>query len=318
MKKKIMLVGEPMGLFIAEEEALLEDVRHFTMSVAGAELNVAIGLARLEHPVDYLTKLGNDPFGRRIIKTMNRNAIHTSMVLNSEDHPTGFMLKSKTSRGDPDICYYRKGSAASTICPADLDGLDFSEYEALHMTGIFPALSSATRETSYFVIQKAKLKGLTVFFDPNLRPQLWPDQKEMVSTINELASMADYVLPGENEGKILCGTPDPKKIAEFYLSKGSNTVIVKTGPKGAYAATAEFSFSSPTFPAEKIVDTVGAGDGFAAGIISAVLEDLPLEEAVRRGNAIGTIQIMNASDSEGLPTRKELQNFMTNYQQNAE
>ncbi|WP_411678148.1 sugar kinase [Caproicibacter sp.] len=318
MKNKIMLVGEPMGLFIAEEEALLEDVRHYSTSVAGAEFNVAVGLARLGHPVGYLTKLGSDPFGRQIVKVMNRNSINTSMVMKSEDHATGFMLKSKTSHGDPDIYYYRKNSAASTICPEDLNGLDLSEYCALHMTGILPALSSSARESAFELIRKAKNEGLKVFFDPNLRPQLWPSREVMIQTINELASMADYVLPGENEGEILCGTRDPKKIAEFYLSRGARAVIVKIGPKGAYAATEKNSFYSPTYPAEKIVDTVGAGDGFAAGVISALTEGLSLDEAVRRANAIGTIQIMNISDNEGLPTRDELNRFMTNYQQQAE
>jgi 2-dehydro-3-deoxygluconokinase len=318
MKNKIMLVGEPMGLFIAEEEALLEDVRHFSTSVAGAEFNVAVGLARLEHPVGYLTKLGDDPFGRQIIKAMNRNSINTSMVIKSKDHATGFMLKSKTSHGDPDIFYYRKNSAASTISPADLENLDLSDYCALHMTGILPALSSSAKESAYFLMRKARESGLTIFFDPNLRPQLWSSREMMIQTINELASMADYVLPGEKEGEILCGSRDPKKIAEFYLTKGAKTVIVKVGPKGAYAATKNGSFLSPTYPAEKIVDTVGAGDGFAAGVISAVIEGLSLEEAVRRGNAIGTIQVMNVSDNEGLPTRKELELFMTKYQQNAE
>lgn len=315
MKNKIMLAGEPMGLFIAEEEALLEDVRHFSTSVAGAEFNVAIGLARLNHPVGYLTKLGDDPFGRQVAKEMERNAIQTSMVLRSSDHTTGFMLKSKTSHGDPDIYYYRKNSAASTLSLQDLNALDFSDYCALHMTGILPALSDSTRECSYRLIQKAKESGLTVFFDPNLRPQLWPDQETMIQTINELASMADFVLPGEKEGEILCGSKDPEKIADFYLKKGAKAVIVKIGPRGAYAATKTESFLSPTYPAEKIVDTVGAGDGFAAGVISAIVEGLTLEEAVRRGNAIGTIQIMNISDNEGLPTRDELDRFMATYQQ---
>ncbi|MVB11972.1 2-dehydro-3-deoxygluconokinase [Caprobacter fermentans] len=318
MKNRIMLVGEPMGLFIAEEEALLEDVRHYSTSVAGAEFNVAVGLARLGHPVGYLTKLGSDPFGRQIVKVMNRNSINTSMVMKSKDHATGFMLKSKTSHGDPDIYYFRKNSAASTICPEDLNELDLSEYCALHMTGILPALSSSARESAFELIRKAKNEGLKVFFDPNLRPQLWPSREVMIQTINELASMADYVLPGENEGEILCGTRDPKKIAEFYLSRGAKAVIVKIGPKGAYAATEKYSFYSPTYPAEKIVDTVGAGDGFAAGVISALTEGLSLEEAVRRANAIGTIQIMNVSDNEGLPTRDELNRFMTKYQQQAE
>jgi len=319
MGKNILLVGEPMGLFIAQEEALLEDVHLFAASVAGAEFNVAVGLSRLGHSVGYMTKLGNDPFGRRIVKAMEQNRIGTSLITYSDNHATGFMLKSKTNRGDPDIFYYRKNSAASTITTADLEKIDLAHYDGLHITGILPALSASALEATQYLMEKAKAAGITIFFDPNLRPSLWSNRSTMVQELNRLAVLANYVLPGCKEGGILCGTEEPEKIADFYLSRGVNTVIVKIGPKGAYAATKEGDFCSPTYHAEKIVDTVGAGDGFAAGVISGVMEALPLEEAVQRGNAIGTLQVMNASDNEGLPTRRELDSFMSaNWQETIE
>lgn len=310
MGKKLLLVGEPMGLFIAQEEASLEDVAHYSAAVAGAEFNVAVGLSRLGHSVGYMTKLGNDPFGHRIVKTMKQNRIGTSLITYSDDRSTGFMLKGKTSHGDPETFYFRKNSAVSTISVEDVEKVDLSEYGYLHMTGILPSLSKTTQEAAHHLMKRAKEAGLTIFFDPNLRPSLWPDTSTMVRELNRLAELADYVLPGCKEGKILCGTDDPKAITEFYLARGAKAVIVKTGPKGAYAATKEGGFQSPAYPAEKIVDTVGAGDGFAAGVISAVMENLPLEEAVRRGNAIGTIQVMSVGDNEGLPTREKLERFM--------
>nr|WP_319488953.1 sugar kinase [uncultured Caproiciproducens sp.] len=310
MSQKIMLVGEPMGLFIAQDENLLERVNQFSTAVAGAELNVAIGLTRLGHGVGYLTKLGTDPFGKRIVNTMKEIGIDTTLITFSENQKTGFMLKSKVFSGDPEIYYYRKNSAASTISKMDIGAVDFSQYGYLHMTGITPALSATTREASYYLMEKARENGMVIFFDPNLRPQLWPDKQTMVSTVNELARMADYILPGCKEGEILMGSSKPEEIAKYYLSLGTKAVIVKTGKAGAFAATRDKSFSLPTYPAKEIVDTVGAGDGFAAGIISAVAEGLSLEEAVDRGNAIGAIQVMNVGDNEGLPTRGKLYKFM--------
>ena len=308
----IVLAGEPMGLFIAQEEGPLEDVAYFISAVAGAEFNVAVGLSRLGISAKYLTKLGDDPFGRRIRKTMEKNGIDTSLITKSHERPTGFMLKGKTSHGDPAIHYVRKGSAASSISEEDVEKLDFSGCGILHMTGIFPALSASTKQAAFAMMKKARAAGMQIFFDPNLRPQLWPDEKTMVDTLNELAEQADYILPGYKEGGVLLGTTDPQEIASHYLSKGAKAVVVKIGPKGAYAATREGGFVSPTFYAEKIVDTVGAGDGFAAGVLSAVAEGLTLEEAVRRGNAIGTIQVMSVGDNDGLPSRKELAHFMAN------
>ena len=315
MEKRILTAGEPMGLFIAQEEARLENVRHFSTSVAGAEFNVAVGLTRLGHKVGYLSKVGNDPFGRQIVNCMNKNGIDTSLTKIDPDNRTGFMLKSKTSQGDPDIYYYRKGSAASTLSPEDLTGLDITAWDALHLTGILPAVSEMARAAVFELIRAAKAAGIPVFFDPNLRPQLWPSQEMMVKTINELASMADYVLPGENEGKTLCGSADPETIGNFYLSLGSGAVIVKTGASGADTYTKTGSFHTDAYPPDQIVDTVGAGDGFAAGVISGVMEGLSMEEAVQRGSAIGTIQIMHVSDNEGLPTREELNRFMNTHRQ---
>jgi 2-dehydro-3-deoxygluconokinase len=318
MSQKIMLVGEPMALFIAQAENPLECVKQYSTSVAGAELNVAIGLTRLEHSVGYLTKLGTDPFGKQIVNRIKEIGIDPSLISFSNDKKTGFMLKSKVSSGDPEIYYYRKNSAASSISKEDIDRIDFSQYGYLHMTGIFPALSETTLESAKYLMQKAKENGLVIFFDPNLRPQLWPDKQTMVSTLNELAREADYFLPGCNEGEILMGSRVPEQIAKHYLQLGPKAVIVKTGKKGAFASTKEKSFSLPTYPAEKIIDTVGAGDGFAAGVISAVMEGLSLEQAVDRGNAIGTIQVMSVGDNEGLPTRAQLQRFMKKNQPEAE
>ena len=149
-----------------------------------------------------------------------------------------------------------------------------------------------------------------ISFDPNVRPQLWPDRETMVSVLNRIAEQADYFLPGVKEGEIMMQSRDPERIAAYYLSKGVKNVVVKAGKDGAYAANGQERFMCPTYQEEKIVDTVGAGDGFAAGVLSAVNEGLSLAEAVLRGNAIGTIQIQNAGDNEGLPTRVKLHAFM--------
>lgn len=310
MSSGIILVGEPLGLFIAQSEGLLEDVSGYSCAVAGAEFNVAIGMSRLEHKVAYLTKLGSDPFGKLIVNVLNRSNIGTGLVSWSKDMFTGFMLKSRVSKGDPEIFYFRKNSAASTLCKDDIDSVDFTGYSNIHMTGILPALSSSTREAAYYIIEKAKKAGLTISFDPNLRPQLWSSKEEMVNVINDIASKCDIVFPGITEGNILTGKSTPEEIAEFYFKLGAGTVITKLGSKGAYVAAKNESYAIKGFPVEKVVDTVGAGDGFAAGVISALMEGLSLKEAVVRGNAIGAIQVMSIGDNDGLPTRDELDDFI--------
>ena len=313
MAKGLLLAGEPMGLLIAQSEGSLDSVAGFTLAVAGAEFNVDTGAARLGHFVSYLTKLGNDPFGTRITNTLTANKIDSSNVLTSDTNTTGFMLKSKVSKADPEIFYFRKGSAASTLDASDVEKIDFSKFDYVHLTGIFPALTDSTRAAMMALIKKAKELGLFISFDPNLRPQLWPSQEVMVKTLNELASYADLVLPGCGEGKILCGSEDPSKINDFYRSLGARMVVTKLGPDGALVREGDNEYKVPGFIIDKVVDTVGAGDGFACGVITGLMEGLSLEKAVERGAAIGAIQCTFAGDNEGLPTQEQLKEFMQSH-----
>lgn len=310
MAKGVLLIGEPMGLFIAQTCGSLETVTGYSMAVAGAEFNVAVGLARLDHNVSYLTKLGNDPFGKLIVNVLHQNKIGSEFVSYSDSASTGFMLKSRVEEGDPEIFYFRKNSAASTLSTNDLDNVDLSNYSILHLTGIFPALNEVTLSSVFELIKKAKNKGLKISFDPNLRPQLWGNTETMVKTINKIASMCDIILPGNQEGQILLGSDDPEKIGDFYINQGAEVVFTKVGSKGCCVSVKGKHTMVPGFKVDKVIDTVGAGDGFAAGIISSILEGLSYEEAALRGNAIGAIQVTSRGDNDGLPTRDKLVNFM--------
>lgn len=311
---KVMLVGEAMALFTAQEEGDLSQVQNFGASVAGAELNVAVGLARLGQRPVYMTKLAPDPFGDRIRDFMLHNGIDTSLALEDTDHPTGFMLKSKVSKGDPKTAYFRKGSAASTLGPEDIQAVDFSDISLVHITGILPPLSASTAEVAQELISRARQAGATVSFDPNLRPALWKNAEVMRETLRELSAQSDIVLPGIGEGVELFGVETVEEIAQAFLENGAKFVVVKDGPRGAYVSDAQHSARVPGFIVDSVVDTVGAGDGFAAGVLSALLEGKGALEAAERGCALGAIQTQFVSDNEGLPTPEQLSAFMSTHQ----
>jgi 2-dehydro-3-deoxygluconokinase len=224
---------------------------------------------------------------------------------------TGIQLKSKVVNGDPEAPYFRKGSAASHISTDEIDEIDLEDIKHVHITGIPPALSKSCCEANYRLFERAKEKNIYISFDPNLRPALWESKEAMIRTINDLASKADMVLPGPAEGILLMGSEKPEEIADFYQSLGVKTVVVKMGGAGAYVRTEKEAYTVEGFKVENVIDTVGAGDGFAVGVISGRLEGLPLEDCVRRGNAIGAIQVQYVSDNEGLPTREELDAFIS-------
>lgn len=310
---KILLFGEPMALLIADTVGPLEDVEHFTRSMSGAEVNVAIGLTRLNHEVEYFTRLGDDPFGRYIKKNLENQHIGTSFISFDNIYKTGIQLKNRVTDGsDPYAPYYRKCSAAAQVTKEMVDQLDLSDVDLVHVTGIPLAISACAREATFQLLKRAEKQKIIITFDPNLRPALWENQETMIKVINEAANYADLILPGMSEAHILTGLSDKKKIFEYYHSKGVKTVIIKEGARGACYSNLECEGYVDGYKVEKVVDTIGAGDGFAAGVLSGIVEGLEIAECVKRGNAIGAIQVTNLSDNEGLPTRKELELFINN------
>lgn len=303
----VLTVGEAMALLIAQAPGPLETVAGFTRAAAGAELNVAVGLARLGLRVAYLSRLGDDSFGRCLRAFMDGEGIDTRLVATDAAHATGFMLKTLAVDGaDPAIEYHRKGSAASHIgpeaAPADLAGA-----RHLHLSGVCPGVSTTMRELAFHLARTARAAGRSISFDPNLRPSLWPSETAMRDTLNALAAQADWVLPGLAEGERLTGRRGAEGVAEFYLALGARLVVVKLGPQGACWFAHDGSRGQvPGIVVPRVVDTVGAGDGFAVGLVSGLLEGLPVADAVARANAIGARVVGFPGDSDGLPTRAEL------------
>ena len=304
----ILSFGETMAMFVAEQTGDLAQVAQFHKRIAGADSNVAIGLSRLGFNVAWLSRVGNDSLGRFVVDTLKNEGLDCRHVAVDPLHPTGFQLKSREEAGaDPQVEYFRKGSAASRLSIAAISPA-LLQARHLHATGIPPALSDATHELSVELMTQMRKAGRSVSFDPNLRPSLWASQAQMISAINALAALADWVLPGLGEGRLLTGYDDPADIAAFYLDQGAEAVAIKLGPDGAYFRTQMDKGFIAAVPVEKVVDTVGAGDGFAVGMIRALLENLSFPEAVQRGNWIGSRAVQSRGDMEGLPKREELPN----------
>ncbi|MFC6295158.1 sugar kinase [Lactiplantibacillus daoliensis] len=314
---EFLTIGEPMALFASQDEDVtLRDATHFQKFLAGAEVNVAVGVSRLGHSVEYVTQLGEDPMGDYIKDQLHQNQIGTNYISTTADYLTGFQMKEKVSAGDPNTFYFRRGSAASHLAASALDKIDFSELKLAHLTGIFPGTSDEALATFKALVAKLKANHIQTTFDPNLRPQLWESREKMVTTINSLAADAEIILPGINEGEVLMGSRDPEAIADFFLANGetTQTVVVKLGAKGAFLKTKSGrTYSVPGYKVSKVVDTVGAGDGFAAGFITGRLDGLSIEASALRGNAVGSFAVQAPGDNDGYPTPDELESFMTAY-----
>ena len=306
----VVTFGEVMAMFIAGEPGPLERVSSYSLALAGAEANVAIGLARLGHRVGWMGRVGNDPFGMYAVAELTSSGVDATMVGLDAVAPTGFALKSRADGGDPRVVYFRRDSAGSRLSTSPDADAYIARGRHLHMTGIPLALSEHTRAFAFRAIEVARGAGATISFDPNLRPSLWADHQEMITVTNECAALADWVLPGLSEARVLTGLSRAADVASHYLERGASLVAIKAGSRGATLHTREGSWSHPVF-AVTVVDTVGAGDGFATGLISAHLDGLAPAESLRRAAAVGACAVTSPGDKDGLPDRHQLDEFLT-------
>jgi 2-dehydro-3-deoxygluconokinase len=304
----VLTVGETMVLLNPHESGPLRHVVDFRKRIGGAESNMAIGLSRLDHDAAWVSRLGDDPHGRYVRDTIRGAGVATEYVSFDSDASTGLMFKERRELDETRVFYYRDDSAASRMSPSDLPDEALSNASYLHLTGITPALSDSCRELAIDAVQRAHEHDMTVSFDPNLRFKLW-DENAMRETLLTLVEDSDIVLPGIEEGKVLLGTNDPATIAEEFRNLGADEVVVKLGADGAFVASDEITESVPGYEVERVVDPVGAGDGFAAGYLSGRLDGLDPAGATERANAVGALATTVSGDIEGLPTRDELAQF---------
>jgi 2-dehydro-3-deoxygluconokinase len=303
----VITCGEAMALFVALQGGSLEQGECFRKITAGAELNVAIGLARLGFGVGYVSRVGDDSLGRFLLAALDEEGIDRTHVTVDRAFPTGLMFKTRNDDGsDPQVEYFRRGSAASRLSLVDYSADYCLQGRHMHLTGISAAISDSARELTLHLAREARAAGKTVSFDPNLRPRLWSSPQAMIEGIHALAALSDVVMPGLGEGQLLTGYTTPEDIARFYLGLGASAVVIKLGPRGAYFMDATSSGIVEGVPVAKVVDTVGAGDGFAVGVISGLLDGLALAGAVARGTRIGARVVQFVGDCEGLPRRHEL------------
>ncbi|RNB87713.1 sugar kinase [Brevibacillus fluminis] len=306
---ELITFGESMVLFNPGKAGALRYVQHFHKQIGGAESNVAIGVQRLGHQAGWFSRLGNDEFGKFVLSTIRAEGVDTSKVIVDDRGPTGLYFKEKRNKRDVRVTYYRKGSAASFLSPDDLDESYLKQATCLHLTGITPVLSPTCRSAALEAVRIARQNGVMVSFDPNIRYTLW-NSSDAKTTLCAIASQCDVVMPGLQEAQFLTGKESPRDISSYFLEQGVSAVILKLGEQGAYFAVKGHEQFVPAFPVDDVVDPVGAGDGFAAGVLAGRLKGWDWDEAVRLGNAVGAMVVQTDGDVEGLPAFEEVERFL--------
>lgn len=306
---EVLTFGETMVLFNPEATGPLRYVHSFNKSIGGAESNVAIALSRLGHETGWFSKVGKDEFGRYIRNIIRSEGVDVSRVKFTDEGSTAILFKERFSGENPNVYYYRKNSAATKLSIEDLDVEYIKQAKIIHITGITPALSKDLRTVVFKVLSIAKENDIIISFDPNIRLKLW-SLEEAKPVLLEIAKMADIILPGISEGEMLLGTNDEKEIANKFIEMGCKIVAVKLGADGCYVANRDGGTYIKGYKVQNPVDTVGAGDGFAAGFLSGILKNLSIEECGQLANGVGAMATLVQGDMEGYPYLDQLLTFI--------
>ncbi|GAK05334.1 2-dehydro-3-deoxygluconate kinase [Geomicrobium sp. JCM 19037] len=309
----VVTIGETMVVFEAGSQGPLRYTHTFTKRHGGAESNVAIGIQRLGHSARWMSQVGDDELGQYLLQSIRGEGVDTNFVTTSPTAPTGLFIKEFRRPNEGSVHYYRAGSAASQMSSDLIDEELFRNAKVLHITGITPLISKSCDEVITKAIHLAKKLGLFVSFDPNLRFKIMEvyGEDRARDRMRELAGLSDLFLPGLDEAEWMYGTNDESEIAHRAFLDGAKQIVIKNGSTHSYYAERDGkSGFVNSHSVDRVVDPIGAGDGFASGVIVGILEEMTLHDAVNLGAAVGALVVSSPGDIEGLPTRKEVDLFL--------
>jgi 2-dehydro-3-deoxygluconokinase len=314
----VITLGECLVSLVATRPGPLAEAGAFDRFVAGAEANVAVGLARLGCEAAYIGRVGADGFGEAIRRHLRGEGVDTTQLTTDPHAPTGVMVRERPGLVPAQVLYLRRDSAGSRLTVADIDAaavaglLDDARW--LHLTGITPAVSASARDATAHAAALGRAAGLTISLDLNLRRRLWSDETA-APVLRGLAAQADVLFGSDDELAVIAGIPptdaakhDPVALALACLDIGPRVVVAKLGSGGATSVARDEveAIHRPAVPVATVVDPVGAGDAFCGGFIAARLDGAELAESLEIANACGAAAAAALGDQTGLPSREQV------------
>jgi 2-dehydro-3-deoxygluconokinase len=308
----VLTFGETMIAFRADRSLALSP--HINATIAGAESNVAIALARLGHEVQWAGRIGGDAGGELICRTLRAESVGQDYVTTDSERQTGILIFEERLPDLTRVSYFRRNSAGSALSFSDVAPALKERPRILHISGVTCALGLTAADAVQQAAAAAYAAGATVTFDVNYRSKLW--SRDLAGeTLRRLLPFVHVVIGSEEE----LGLLSPEKYrpasgeaansespaAAAVISQGVPEVVVKLGAEGAQFHGSGGSFHSPA-RSVTAVDSVGAGDAFTAGYISGMLTSRGVEERLWLANTLGAFAVASKGDWEGLPTLSEL------------
>jgi 2-dehydro-3-deoxygluconokinase len=273
-----------------------------TTSIAGAEANVAIGLARLGHEVAFAGVVGDDELGELAVRILRAEGVDVGQLRRHPTRPTGVMFREQRTSDIVGVTYVRRGSAGSTIDPDLVRAALADRPSLLHVSGVTAAISETGRAAVAAAVRGGRESGAVTSLDVNHRTRLW-SRDDAAAALTIVERDVDVLVASADEvALVLPGDPGDR----------AGETVVTQGADGAEAWLDGAHEKRPALPG-RAVDVVGAGDAFVAGYLSARLDGLDLAARLERAISVAGVAVSSYGDWEGLPTRAELVAFGTEH-----
>lgn len=297
---EVVTLGEAMVTLYPHEPITLDAADTLALNIGGAESNLAIGLRRMGHSTRFISRVGMDPFGQRIRTILEQEGIDTQYLIDDPEVQTGIYFREWLADGARRVYYYRAGSAASCMSPDDLQPAAFTDARIVHLTGITPALSASCSATVSHAMELARDAGAQISFDPNYRARLW-DAETAKATLLPLIEQTDILLIGHEDAHAVLGEDKHGRILERATQLGPKIVILKLAEQGVIALADGEMVQVPAHPVDRVIDPVGAGDGFNAGFLAGLLRGYTMRDALGLGARVGAAAVESLGDYHGYP-----------------
>jgi 2-dehydro-3-deoxygluconokinase len=279
----VVSLGEPMVEFNQTGEG---EGRLYLQGFGGDSSNFAIAAARQDARVAYASAVGDDVYGRLLRELWDREGIDHSGVATDVAAFTAIYFVTHDEGGHR-FHFFRSGSAASRLRPADLPRGLIERSKVLHLSGISMAISAQACDTGYAAIEIARQAGVKVSFDTNLRLKLWSIDRAR-AVMSDVMRLADICLPSYDDVQAITGIADPDALVDHCLEAGAQTVALKLGEQGAIVADAGQRHRIEPF-ACRPVDATGAGDTFGGAFVARLIAGDPLLDAGRYAAAAAAL-----------------------------
>jgi len=303
----VTTVGEALVAFVAEQPGGWAAGASFGAHVVGAELNLATALARLGHETAYIGVVGDDDPGRLVETHLGAEGIYARHVRRVADKGTGLLIRDRRVFGPAEVTYRRKESAGSTLCAADIEAAaeTIAASRWVHLTGVTPALSLSCHEAFEAALDTARAAGVPVSLDINYRSKLWSEQ-EARACLQPLARRCSTIFGDDMELQLVTGREDFRAAIDALLAAGVGQVVRKLGADGAETFGTDDRVDRVAGHRVTVIDPVGAGDAFAGGYLSALLDGGSSIEALQRGVTCGAYAVSAVGDTTALPDRRRV------------